>query len=80
MPSSLFTIDNDSTRPFSIHVEPEGFVVILQPGEHVTVRDEYDKFCLTVRMGIDDRGATVLSIWPGDGFVGVERDGIRICN
>jgi hypothetical protein len=73
-----FLIDNDTGNDFAVHIEPECIVVQLKQGECLTVRDNYSVAPVTLRMGIDDLGRTVISIWPGDGDVSVEKNGVDV--
>ena len=79
MPNTTeFLIDNDTGDDFAVHIEPECFVVQMKHGECLTVRDEYSISPVTVRIGKDHRSRTVISLWPGDGDVVVEKNGINV--
>ncbi len=73
-----FSIENDSEGRFSVFVEPESVVVELAQGEKVVVYDEYVNAPVTLRIGNDPTGATVLSVWPGDGNTRVEKNGVDV--
>lgn len=73
-----FLIDNHTGDDFSVHIEPECFVVQLKQGECLTVRDKYFVAPVTLRIGKSELGRTVISIWPGDGDVVVERNGVNV--
>ena len=73
-----FLIDNDTGDEFAVHIEPECFVVQMKQGECLTVRNIYTITPVTLRMGKDHRGRTVVSLWPGDGDVVVEKDGVNV--
>lgn len=73
-----FLIDNDTGDDFAVHIEPECFVVQLKQGECLTVRDKYSIAPVTLRIGRDKLDRTVISIWPGDGDVVVERNGVNV--
>lgn len=72
-----FTIRNALAGPAIVNIEPECVRVELPPGEEMTVRDTYDEAPVTLKLE-SDRGETVLSIWPGDGDVRVEKDGVDV--
>ncbi len=73
-----FLIDNDTDDDFAVHVEPECFIVQLKKGECLTVREKYSTAPMTLRIGKDEHNRTVISIWPGDGDVVVERNGVNV--
>ena len=73
-----FLIDNDTGDDFAVHVEPECFVVHLKHGECLTVMETYSIAPITLRIGKDETNRTVISIWPGDGDVVVERNGVNV--
>jgi|688.fasta_scaffold1203069_1 hypothetical protein len=76
--ASQFLIDNDTGHDFAVHIEPECFVVQLKQGDCLTVRETYSVAPVTLRIGKDERDRTVISIWPGDGDVVVERNGVSV--
>jgi hypothetical protein len=71
-------IHNDLPGPATVNVEPEGVFLSLGSGEEVAVVDEYTSHPVTVRLGETAGGAPVISIWPGDGEVRVERGGVNV--
>ena len=75
---TVFLIDNDTDEDFDVYVEPECFLVRLKHGECLTVRDSYAQSPVTVRIGKGESGERVLSLWPGDGDVVVEKNGINV--
>jgi len=75
---TVFLVENDTDEDFDIYVEPECFLVRLEHGERVTVRDSYESAPVTVRIGKGESGERVLSLWPGDGDVVVEKNGINV--
>ncbi len=74
---SRFVIQNALSGPAIVNIEPECIQISLPPGEEVTVRDAFDKEPVTLKVE-SDNGETIISIWPGDGEVRVEKDGIDV--
>ncbi len=74
---SRFVIQNDLSGPAIVNIEPECVQVSLPPGEKVTVHDAFDKEPVTLKVESDD-GETIISLWPGDGAVRVEKDGVDV--
>ena len=72
---SQFIIRNDRSESLILNIEPEGVFVPLQIEEEVTVTDNFQTNPVTVKLSNSDRGDTILSIWPGDGAVKVEKNG-----
>ena len=75
---SRFVIRNDLPEPATLNIEPEGHFVPLGSGEEVSVVDDSTADSATVRLSKSDGGALVISIWPGDGEVKVERRGVDV--
>jgi hypothetical protein len=50
----------------------------LEKGEEVSVIDQFTTSPVTLRFSNSDRGHPILSVWPGDGEVRVEKDGVDI--
>jgi hypothetical protein len=73
-----FVIENNAKKPFDLYVEPEGALFSLHPGEKVTVRDRFTISPVNVIVSTSETGATEVSIWPGDGEVRVEKDGVDV--
>jgi hypothetical protein len=73
---SQFVIHNDLAEPTILNVEPEGHCLPLGRGEKVSVIDNFKSRSVTVTLGNSDNGGIVISIWPGDGEVRVEKDGV----
>jgi hypothetical protein len=73
-----FVIRNDFSRPLTLNVEPEGVFFRLDKGEEVSVTDVFKKAPVTLRLANSDKGDPIISIWPGDGEVRVEKDGIDV--
>ena len=72
-----FVIQNDLSVPVILNVEPESFHFSLASGEKVTVWDTFERQPVTLRVE-SDRGDTIISVWPGDGEVRVEKDGLDL--
>ncbi len=75
---SRFVIHNDLGKPMILNIEPEGHFFPLHEGNEVSVTDEYCSAPVTLKISSDERGDPVLSIWPGDGEVKVEKDGFDV--
>jgi len=73
-----FVIRNCSPKTLALNVEPEGVFFPLGQGEEVSVRDTFSTAPVTVKITTTDAGDPVLSIWPGDGEVKVEKDGVDV--
>jgi hypothetical protein len=73
-----FLIQNDLPKPVTLNIEPEGAFFLLGPGEEVTVRDVFTTAPVTVKLEAPDGGPPIVSIWPGDGEVRVEKDGADV--
>ena len=74
---SRFVIQNDLSGPVVLNIEPEGVPFPLASGEKVTVWDTFESEPVTLRVE-SDRGDTIISVWPGDGEVRVEKDGVDL--
>jgi hypothetical protein len=74
---SRFVIQNHLSGPVIVNIEPECLHVSLAAGEQVTVQDTFDKEPVTLKVE-SDRGDTIISVWPGDGEVRVEKDGVDV--
>ncbi|HBI45409.1 MAG TPA: hypothetical protein DDY78_21535 [Planctomycetales bacterium] len=73
-----FIIDNHSADSLALYIEPEGAFFPLAPGEEVSVSDEFTTSPVTIRLTASAKGEPILSIWPGDGEVRVEKDGVDV--
>ncbi|HWE40738.1 MAG TPA: hypothetical protein VG406_29630 [Isosphaeraceae bacterium] len=73
-----FLIRNDLSRLLILNIEPEGAFVPLAEGEEVSVIDDDEAEPVTVKLSNSARGEPILSIWPGDGDVRVEKDGVNV--
>jgi hypothetical protein len=74
---SRFVIQNDLSGPVILNIEPECVHFSLASGEKVTVQDTFEKEPVTLKVE-SDRGDTIISVWPGDGEVRVEKDGVDV--
>jgi hypothetical protein len=74
---SRFVIQNDLSRPVILNIEPECAHFSLASGEKLTVCDTFKTEPVTLRVE-SDRGDTIISVWPGDGEVRVEKDGVDV--
>jgi hypothetical protein len=75
---SQFVIANGGTKPLALNIEPEAVVFTLPKGEEVRVTDVFDSAPVTIKVSSSDRAEPVISIWPGDGEVTVEKDGVDV--
>jgi hypothetical protein len=73
-----FVIRNDLSKSLTLFIEPEGALFPLGKGEAVSVTDVFTMAPVTVRVSSSDNGDPIVSIWPGDGDVRVEKDGIDV--
>jgi hypothetical protein len=73
-----FLIRNDLPDMVTLNIEPEGALVSLRPGEEVSVTDVFTDSPVTVKLTRTSKGDPVLSIWPGDGDVRVEKGGVDV--
>jgi hypothetical protein len=64
--------------PLDLFIEPEGALFALGRGEKVTVRDHFTNHPVSGIVSTSEAGATEVSIWPGDGEVRVEKDGVDV--
>jgi hypothetical protein len=72
-----FVIQNGLPGPMVVNVEPECVQVALSAGEKVTVQDTFENEPVTLKVE-SDNGDTIISVWPGDGEVRVEKDGVDV--
>jgi hypothetical protein len=73
-----FIIENNAQKPIDLYIEPEGAVFALGRGEKVTVREQFTNCPVSVIVSTSESGTTEVSIWPGDGEVRVEKDGVDV--
>jgi hypothetical protein len=73
-----FVVANDSKSSAELFIEPYGASFALGPGEEVTVTDVFTNHPVTVKLGLSAQGDRVVSLWPGDGEMKVEKGGIDV--
>jgi hypothetical protein len=73
-----FVIHNDLPQTLTLNIEPEGALFSLGKGAEVTVFDVFTHTPVTLKLTTSDKGGPILSIWPGDGDVRVEKDGVDL--
>ena len=73
-----FVIRNDFARPVTINIEPESVFFPLGKGEEVSVLDVFTTVPVTVKLATSNGGDLIVSIWPGDGAVRVEKDSVDV--
>lgn len=73
-----FVICNELSKPLSLNIEPEGAFFPLEKGEQVSVIGVFTDNPVTVKVGNSDKGEPIISIWPGDGEVRVEKEGVDV--
>ncbi len=73
-----FVICNDLSKALTLFIEPEGALFPLGKGEEVSVTDVFMMAPVTIKVSSSDQGDPIVSIWPGDGDVRVEKDGIDV--
>ncbi len=70
-----FIIRNDRPQALVLNIEPEGVFFPLGKGEEVSIREEFADAPVTIKLTNSDNGDPIVSIWPGDGEIKVEKDG-----
>ena len=73
-----FTIRNDFDTTLTLNIEPEGVFYPLGQGEEVSVTDDFAEVPISVKLSRADDAGVIVSIWPGDGDVKVEKDGVDV--
>ena len=73
-----FVVRNDLSKSLTLNIEPEGAFFRLGKGEEVSIMDVFTTAPVTVKLTSSDQGDPILSIWPGDGEVRVEKDGVDV--
>jgi len=76
--NNRFRICNNSAKPLELYIEPEGACYLLEKGQEVSVLDVFTTAPVTVMIATNDSGDPYISIWPGDGEVKVEKDGVDV--
>lgn len=75
---SSFEIHNESTKTLEFHLEPECWSFYLKKGESATIRGEYDREPPSIQFSDSDDGAIFGAVFPGDGDVVIEKNGVII--
>jgi hypothetical protein len=75
---NTFVIHNDDGRPLILNIEPEGAFFRLDAENEVSVVDLYDASPVTLKFSRSEDGDPIISIWPGDGEVKVEKGGVDV--
>ena len=78
--NNRFAIRNDFSKSLMLNIEPDGAFFALGKGEEVSVDDVFTKAPVTVKLTRSDKGEPIVSLWPGDGEVKVEKDGVDVFN
>jgi hypothetical protein len=73
-----FVIRNDLSKPLTLNIEPEGAFFPLGKGEEVSVIDVFTAAPVTLKLTNSEKGDPIVSIWPGDGDVRVEKEGVDV--
>ena len=73
-----FILRNDLSRPLTLNIEPEGAHFELRKGEEVFVIDDFASLPVTLKLTESETSGPIISIWPGDGVVTVEKDGVNV--
>ncbi len=73
-----FVIRNDLSKSLTLNIEPEGAFFPLARGEEVSVVDVFKTAPVTVKLAYSDKGDLIVSLWPGDGEVSVQKDGVDV--
>jgi hypothetical protein len=73
-----FIIRNDLSKSLTLNIEPEGAFFPLGPGEEVSVTEEFTAAPVTVKLTNSATGDPIVSIWPGDGDVRIEKGGVDL--
>ena len=73
-----FVIRNNFTKSLTLNIEPEGAFFSLDAGEEVSINDVFTTTPVTVTLAHSETGLPIISIWPGDGQVRVEKNGADV--
>lgn len=73
-----FIIHNQFSGTLLLSVEPEGAIVSLAAGEEVQVSEQFNNHPVTLNFDINDKGLPLITVWPGDGDLRVEKDGTDV--
>ncbi len=75
---NFFQIRNGFSKPLTLNIEPEGAFFPLAQGEQVSITEVYTRTPSVIKWSESAHGDAIVSIWPGDGEVKVEKDGIDV--
>lgn len=75
---NYFAIRNDLSKPLTLNIEPEGAFFPLGKGDEVSVSEVFTTAPVTVKLTDSGKGDPILSFWPGDGEVRIEKDGVDV--
>lgn len=73
-----FVIENASDNLLVLNIEPEAVRFPVAIGQAVSVHESYEIQPVTLKLERSEDGKTLISIWPGDGNVRVEKDGTDV--
>ncbi len=73
-----FVIRNNFSTSLILNIKPEGVFFPLGKGEEVSVSEVFTTVPVTVKLSASDKGDLIVSLWPGDGEVRVEKDGVDV--
>lgn len=73
-----FVICNALAKSLTLNIEPEGVFFPLAQGEEVSVHEEYTTAPVTLKLSASAQGEPIVSLWPGDGEIRVEKEGIPV--
>jgi hypothetical protein len=74
----MFVLRNDLSKSLTLNIEPEGAFFPLHKGEEVSVIDVFTTIPVTVKLSNTDKGEPIVSLWPGDGELRVEKGGVDV--
>ncbi len=78
MARNRFVIRNEWAESLTLNIEPEGAFIALLRGEEVSVVETYESAPLTIKLDASDDGELIVTLWPGDGDVIVEKEGRNV--
>lgn len=73
-----FVFQNKTGQKLLLSIEPEGVLYALANDEKVSIRDEFVEKPVTLTATRGDGNEVIISIWPGDGELSVEKDGQNV--
>ena len=76
--NNRFVIRNDLSKSLTLNIEPEGAFFPLGKGEEVSVIDVFTAAPVTLKLTNSEKGDPIVSIWPGDGEVRIEKEGVDV--